>query len=66
MKKIHLQIMPSDVSLSNFKRLVVFCIEKEREDRAFRRKMFIESRKRFLEAHRNQLNELLWRYMYHK
>jgi hypothetical protein len=42
--------------------LVAFCTEKEREDRedrALRRKMLIESRKRFLEAHRNPLDELL-------
>jgi hypothetical protein len=44
---------------STFKRLVVFCTEKEREDRALRKKMLIESRKRFLEAHKNQLDEFL-------
>jgi DNA-binding PadR family transcriptional regulator len=33
--------------------------EKERKGRAVRRKKLIESRKRFLEAHRNQLEELL-------
>jgi hypothetical protein len=37
----------------------VFCAEKEREDPALRRKLLIESRKRFLEAHKNQLDELV-------
>jgi hypothetical protein len=32
---------------------------KEREDRALRRKMLMESRKRFLEANKNQLDEFL-------
>jgi hypothetical protein len=32
MGKIRLQIMLSDVGQSNFKRLVVFCTEKERKD----------------------------------
>jgi hypothetical protein len=31
---------------------------KEREDRALRRKMFLESRKRSFETHKNQLDEL--------
>jgi hypothetical protein len=56
---IHLQIMLSDVGLRNFKSLAVFCTEKEREDRALRRKMLIKSGKRFLNAHKNQLDELL-------
>jgi hypothetical protein len=56
MENIHLQIMLSDVGYSNYKRLVVFCTQKEREDRAFRRRMLIESRKRFLEAQKNQLD----------
>jgi hypothetical protein len=51
--------MLSDVGLSNFKRLVMFCTEKEQDDRALRRKMFIETRKRFLEAHKNHQDELL-------
>jgi hypothetical protein len=34
MERIHLQIMLSDVGWSSFKRLVVLCTEKEREDRA--------------------------------
>jgi hypothetical protein len=45
MKKILLQIMLSDVGWSNFKRLVMFCTEEEREERALRRKLLIESRK---------------------
>jgi hypothetical protein len=40
----------------------VFCTGKEREDRTLRRKMLLESRKRFLEAHKNQADELLVRY----
>jgi hypothetical protein len=32
MEKLHLQITLSDAGESNFKRLVVFCTEKERED----------------------------------
>jgi hypothetical protein len=52
MEKIHLQIMLADIGYSNFKRLVTFCAEGEREDRALRRKMLIESRTRFLEAHK--------------
>jgi hypothetical protein len=35
MEKIHSQIMLSDVGQSSFKRPVVFCTEKEREDREF-------------------------------
>jgi hypothetical protein len=45
MEKLHLQIMISDVGESNFKRLVVFCTETEREDRTLRRKMLVEFRK---------------------
>jgi hypothetical protein len=52
--------MLSDVSKSNFKRLAMFCTEKELEDRAHRRKILIESRKRFLEAHKNQLDALIF------
>jgi hypothetical protein len=59
MQKGQLQIMLSDVGSSNFERLIVFCIEKEREDRALRRKMLIESRKCILEDYNNQLDELL-------
>jgi hypothetical protein len=59
MEKIHLQIILSDGSESSFKRLVVFSTEKDWEDRALRRKMLIESRKHFLEAHKNKLDELL-------
>jgi hypothetical protein len=44
MGKLHLQIMLCDVGESDFKRLVVFCTEKEREDRTVRKKMLIESR----------------------
>jgi hypothetical protein len=58
MGSIHLQIKLSDVGLSIFKRLVVFCIEKEQEDRALRWKVLVESRKGFLEAHKNQMDEL--------
>jgi hypothetical protein len=43
----------------------VFCTEKEREDRKLRRKLLIESRKHLLEAHRNQLDELLCSQVYH-
>jgi hypothetical protein len=42
--------MLSDVGYSTFKRLAVFCAGKERKDRAFRRKVLIESRKSFVEA----------------
>jgi hypothetical protein len=59
MEKFYLQIMLSDVGQSNFKRLLLFCTGKGREDRALRRKMLTESRKRVLEAHKNQLDELL-------
>jgi hypothetical protein len=45
MENIHLQIKPSDDGQINFKRLAVFCTEKEREDRILRRKMLIDSRK---------------------
>jgi hypothetical protein len=38
MEEIHLKIKLSDAGESSFKRLVVFCTEKEREDRALRRK----------------------------
>jgi hypothetical protein len=44
----------------------VFCAEKEREDGILRRKMLIESRKSFHEAHKNQLCELLCSYVYHR
>jgi hypothetical protein len=44
--------------LKQFQETVVFCTEKERECRALRRKMLIESRKRILEAHINRLAEL--------
>jgi hypothetical protein len=59
MEKIHIQTTLSDVGYSSFKRLVVFCTEKEGEDRALPRKLLIESRKRFLEDHKNQLDELI-------
>jgi hypothetical protein len=69
MEETHLQIMLSDVGQSNFKRPVMLCTEKEREDRALRRKLLIESRKRFLEAHKNQLDKLnfnILRYRFHR
>jgi hypothetical protein len=58
-EKIHLQIMLLGVGYSSFKRLVVFFTEKGLVDRALHRKMSIESRKRFLAAHKNQPDELL-------
>jgi hypothetical protein len=58
MEKIHCQIKLSDVGKSDFKRLVVLCTDKEREDRALQRKMLIASRKRVLEARKNQLDKL--------
>jgi hypothetical protein len=45
MGEINLQIMLSDAGWSSFERLVVFCTEKEREVRAFHRKLLIEYRK---------------------
>jgi hypothetical protein len=66
MGKLHLQIILCDVGESNFKRLVVFSTEKEREDRACSKKMLIAFRKRFLEAHKNQLDDLLCSYVYYK
>jgi hypothetical protein len=42
-----------DVGYISFKRLAMFCTEKEKEDQALRRNMLIVSRKRFLEAHKN-------------
>jgi hypothetical protein len=59
MEKLHLKIMLSDVGYSNFKRLEVFCMEKGHQNQALRRKMMIEARKRFVEAHKNQLDKLL-------
>jgi hypothetical protein len=50
--------------LKQFQEMVVFCTETEREDRAFRKKTLIESSKRFLEAHKNQLDELLCSWVY--
>jgi hypothetical protein len=54
---------PSDTAIrrwySNLKRLAVFCATEKWEDRTFCRKMLIESRERFLQAHRNQVYELL-------
>jgi hypothetical protein len=38
MEKFHLHIMLSDVGQSNFKRLVVFCTEKERRSKQLHRK----------------------------
>jgi hypothetical protein len=54
-EKIYLQIMLSSIGYSSFKRLVVFCTEKYQKDLALRKKMVIESRRCFLEAHKNQL-----------
>jgi hypothetical protein len=54
MEELHLLVVLFDGSESNFKTLVVFCAEKEREDRALHRNMLIESREHFLEAHKNQ------------
>jgi hypothetical protein len=48
MDKIHLQIMLSDVGQSNFKRLVMFCTQKEQENQTLHRKKLIKSRKCFL------------------
>jgi hypothetical protein len=59
MGKIHLQIMLSDVGYGNLKRLAMFYMEAERENQALHRKMLTEFRKRFLEAHKNQLDKLL-------
>jgi hypothetical protein len=56
--KFLLQIMLSDVDSSNFKRLAVFCAEKERKTRAFHRKMLIVSR--------NQLDDFLCSEAYNK
>lgn len=52
-EKFHLQIMISNVDQSSFKTSVVLCTEKERENRGLHRKMSIESRKRFIKAHKN-------------
>jgi hypothetical protein len=38
----------------------------ELEDRALRRKILMEYKKRLLEAHKNQLDERLWSKAYHK
>jgi hypothetical protein len=53
MEKIHLQITLSDVGYSSFKRRALLCTQREREARALRWNIMIESRKRFLEAHKN-------------
>jgi hypothetical protein len=44
---------------SSYKRLALFCTEKKQDDRALCRKVLIESRKCFLEFHKNQQDELL-------
>jgi hypothetical protein len=50
MEMIHLLIMLSNVGHSIFKRLVVFCIEMEREGCAMGMKILIKSRKCFHEG----------------
>jgi hypothetical protein len=58
LEKAHLDIMMSDFGYISLKSLVVLCTAEEPENRALRWKMLIGSRKRFLEAHRKQLDEL--------
>ncbi|GBN11669.1 hypothetical protein AVEN_66873-1, partial [Araneus ventricosus] len=47
----------------NFRKLVAFYTEREREDRALRRKMLIASKKRLLAVHENQRDKQLCSYI---
>jgi hypothetical protein len=49
-------IMLSDVGHGTLEKPVVFCTGEERADRSLHRKMLMESRKRFFEAHKNKLH----------
>lgn len=51
--------MLSDTGQSNFRRPGAFHTEKEQKDQALNRKMLIDSRKCFTEAHEEQEDELL-------
>jgi hypothetical protein len=65
MGKIYRQIILSNFGYSSFERVLVFFAEKEREGRALRSKM-IQSRKRFLKAHKDQLDDLPCDQIHHK
>ncbi|GBN95396.1 hypothetical protein AVEN_69886-1 [Araneus ventricosus] len=50
--------------LRGTKKLVAFYTEREREDRALRRKMLIASKKRLLAVHENQRDEIVKNIVY--
>ncbi|GBN89626.1 hypothetical protein AVEN_237945-1 [Araneus ventricosus] len=57
MQKDHWGFLTGDVRQK--RKLVAFYTEREREDRALRRKMLIASKKRLLAVHENQRDEIV-------